>query len=78
MFAFDTMLPVNAVFTFFALLCLYACIVGIIEEPKKNSAESELPTAFRNMGDLANFPGRAVPHAKDGARRDGATGKQSQ
>jgi hypothetical protein len=78
MFAFDTMLPVNAVSTFFVLLCLYACVVGIIEEPKKDSADSELPAAFRKVRDLANFPGRATPYAKDGAQRDGANGKQSQ
>ena len=76
MFAFDTMLPVNAVFIFFVLLCLYACVVGIIEERKKDSPDSEVPAAFRNVGDLANFPGRATPHAKDGAQSDGANGKQ--
>jgi hypothetical protein len=75
MFAFDTMVPVNAVFIFFVLLCLYACVVGIIEEPKKDSADSELPAAFRNVRDPANFPGRATPPAKGDAGRDGATGK---
>lgn len=78
MFAFDTMLPVNALFAFFVLLCVYACIVGIIEEPKNDSADSELPAAFRSVHDLANFPGRAAPQAKDGAQHNGATGKQSQ
>lgn len=78
MFAFDTMLPVNAVFIFFILLCLYACIVGIIEERKKDSPDSELPVAFRNVRDLANFPGRAAPHANGDAGRDGAISKQSE